>query len=107
MSGGSGYVLSRESIIRMVEVGFTNPDLCSTNDVENEDIEIGRCMENINVTAIDSRDSRNRGTFMPFNPHDHLQPPDYPEYWYWLYRFYGNVNDVSLTPRICIFIVKF
>lgn len=101
MSGGSGYVLSRESLRRLVEVGFTRPDLCTTKNVENEDIELGICMENINVTAIDSRDSRNRGTFMPFNPEHHLKSPvDFPEYWYWLYRFYGNVNDVSFSIRI-------
>lgn len=99
MSGGSGYVLSRESLRRFVQLGLTYPDICTTKDVENEDIEIGVCMEKLNVTAIDTRDSRQRGTFMPFSPYDHLVPADYPDYWYWLYRYYGNVNDVSGASR--------
>lgn len=93
---GAGYVLSRESLRRFVEIALPNKDICFPDDIENEDIEVGICLENVNVTAVDTRDSHLKGTFMPFNPESHLNPPTYiSDFWYWIYRFYGNVNDVS------------
>lgn len=94
MSGGSGYVLSKEAVVRLVEIAFNDPKLCFQPDVTNEDLEIGKCLANVHVLAGDGRDSQLRGRFMPFSPKDHLFPRKDLNYWYWTYRFYGNENYV-------------
>lgn len=94
MSGGSGYCLSREAIRRLVEIAFINPDLCQQDDRENEDIEVGLCLQNVNVTAIDARDSRYKDVFNPFPPAMHLIPSTDPNFWYYIYRFYGKRHEV-------------
>lgn len=95
MSGGSGYVLTREAVRRLVEIALDNPDVCDQHDKEMEDIEIGKCLENVNVTAPDTRDSHLRARFLPLGPVNHLNPNMDPNYWYWKYRFYEADNDVS------------
>lgn len=94
MSGGSGYVLTKESVNRLVEIAFIDPNLCFPDDVTNEDLEIGKCLANVHVLAGDGRDSQLKGRFMPFTPDSHLFPARTIKYWYWIYRFYGNENDV-------------
>lgn len=54
-SGGAGYVLSRVSLEKLVNVGLLGPALCDTNEKINEDVEIGKCMRKLNVTVGDSR----------------------------------------------------
>lgn len=56
MSGGSGYVLSKEALKRFVEKGMTNPKICRGGHAGSEDVELGKCMMNLNVIAGDSRD---------------------------------------------------
>ena len=59
MSGGAGYVLSKEALRMFVRKGLTNGTLCNLDDstVEGEDVEMGRCLRRLNVSAADSRDS--------------------------------------------------
>lgn len=99
MSGGSGYCLSREAIRRLVEIAFLDPDLCQMEDRENEDIEVGLCLQNVNVTAIDGRDSHYKDVFNPFPPAMHLIPSTDPDFWYYTYRFYGNRHEVRILRR--------
>lgn len=96
MSGGSGYVLSKEAVLRLVQIAFNDPDLCWQPDLENEDIEVGTCLNNVNVTAPDTRDSQLRGRFLPLGPLSHLNPGSDPKFWYWTYRWYGDKADVSI-----------
>ena len=47
------------------------------------------CLNNLNVTAMDSRDSKGRGRFFPFLPEHHLDPGNVTkEYWYWNLIYY-------------------
>uniref|UniRef100_A0A1A8RLH0 N-acetylgalactosaminide beta-1,3-galactosyltransferase n=2 Tax=Nothobranchius rachovii TaxID=451742 RepID=A0A1A8RLH0_9TELE len=94
MSGGAGYVLSREALRRFVE-GFTNKVCTHTTSVE--DLAMGQCMEKVGVLAGDSRDTSHRETFHPFVPEQHLTAKFPKSFWYWSYCYY----PISEGPSCC------
>ncbi|XP_071506895.1 glycoprotein-N-acetylgalactosamine 3-beta-galactosyltransferase 1-like [Diadema antillarum] len=107
MSGGGGYVASRAAVKKLVEVAFKDPRKCKSIDYVGgaEDVEIGKCFENAQVPAGDSRDALERNRFHPFQPEAHLNPDGLPKkFWYWQYLFYpphegyeGCCSDYSVT----------
>lgn len=72
MSGGSGYVLSREAVRRFIEKAIPNPNICSSKPNGDEDLEMGKCLEAVGVKAGDSRSADGRHRFMPLMPENHL-----------------------------------
>ncbi|XP_030372216.1 glycoprotein-N-acetylgalactosamine 3-beta-galactosyltransferase 1 [Scaptodrosophila lebanonensis] len=72
MSGGAGYVLSRDALRRYNLFARNNTKFCRANG-KSEDKEIGRCLQNVGVVAGDSRDEQGRERFLPFSPR-HLMP---------------------------------
>ncbi|XP_078104508.1 glycoprotein-N-acetylgalactosamine 3-beta-galactosyltransferase 1-B [Sander vitreus] len=94
MSGGAGYVLSKEALRRFVE-GFKNK-LC-THTTSVEDLAMGQCMEKVGVLAGDSRDTVHRETFHPFIPEQHLTAKFPKSFWYWSYCYY----PISEGPNCC------
>lgn len=86
MSGGGGYVLSREALRLFVEEALPNPRKCKQDYTGAEDAEMGKCLNNVGVMAGDTRDSLGRGRFFPFTPGTHLMGgvPD----WYLDYVYY-------------------
>ena len=60
MSGGAGYVLSKEALRRFVE-GFRTKVCTHTTPVE--DLALGQCLEKMGVLAGDSRDTLHRENF--------------------------------------------
>lgn len=100
MSGGAGYVLSKEALRRFVDAFKT--EKC-THSSSIEDLALGRCMEIINVEAGDSRDTTGKETFHPFVPEHHLIKGYLPKtFWYWNYNYYPPV-EVSLEIIITCF----
>ncbi|KAM8715037.1 hypothetical protein ACLKA7_002137 [Drosophila subpalustris] len=55
MSGGAGYVLSREAVRRLV----VNSKLCTG------DVKLGKCLVKLNISTLDAK---GRDTFCPFIP---------------------------------------
>ncbi|KAI1886129.1 hypothetical protein AGOR_G00210830 [Albula goreensis] len=95
MSGGAGYVLSKEALRRFVE-GFRVGKCTHTSSIE--DMALGKCMEILKVEAGDSRDKNNRETFHPFPPQKHLvRAPGSKRSWYWGYGYYPSING----PECC------
>uniref|UniRef100_A0A3Q3XN63 N-acetylgalactosaminide beta-1,3-galactosyltransferase n=1 Tax=Mola mola TaxID=94237 RepID=A0A3Q3XN63_MOLML len=94
MSGGAGYVLSKEALRRFVE-GFKTNVCTHTSSVE--DLAMGQCMEKMRVLAGDSRDSMHRETFHPFVPEQHLTAMFPKSFWYWSYCYYPIVEG----PHCC------
>merc|ERR550534_3191964 len=90
MSGGAGYVLSKEALRRLVEDGIDDGEVCRPdNGGDGEDVELGRCLASLGVEAGDSRDSEGRQTFMPYTPGHHIIPGAIQaDSWYWSFQFY-------------------
>lgn len=97
MSGGAGYVLSKEALKRFIEVGLENNTKgCSKANGGAEDVEMGKCMEAVKVTAGDSRDPLGRGRFFPFVPEHHLIPGHVnKDFWYWKYIYYDSKEGMD------------
>ncbi|XP_062854027.1 glycoprotein-N-acetylgalactosamine 3-beta-galactosyltransferase 1-B-like [Trichomycterus rosablanca] len=92
MSGGAGYVLSREALKRFAE-GFRTKVCTHTSSVE--DLALGQCMEKMGVIAGDSRDTLHRETFHPFVPQQHLTAKFSKTFWN--YNYYPTVEG----PQCC------
>ncbi|KAJ8358693.1 hypothetical protein SKAU_G00152180 [Synaphobranchus kaupii] len=92
MSGGAGYVLSKEALRRFVE-GFSTKTCTHTSSVE--DLALGQCMQKIGVRAGDSRDTLGRETFHPFDPQLHLTGRFPKGSDYWNYCYYPPIKQAS------------
>ncbi|CAG5132784.1 unnamed protein product [Candidula unifasciata] len=89
MSGGAGYVLSKEAVKRLVKQGFEDSGKCRGDGGGAEDVEMGKCLHNVGVEAGDTRDELGRERFHPFIPEHHLIPDILPkDMWYWSYNYY-------------------
>ncbi|KAH8410017.1 hypothetical protein KR009_004219 [Drosophila setifemur] len=68
MSGGAGYVFSKEALHRFMKFGFGNGSICSNRSYGYEDLELGRCMQAVGVVGGDTRDEHGLSRFIPFSP---------------------------------------
>lgn len=74
MSGGAGYVLSKEALRRFIEEGLPNETACKQGEVGDEDVEMGRCLMNLGVRLGDSLDREGRYLFTPVYVNQMLIP---------------------------------
>ncbi|XP_064456424.1 glycoprotein-N-acetylgalactosamine 3-beta-galactosyltransferase 1-like [Ornithodoros turicata] len=96
MSGGAGYVLSREAVKRFVEQALQDPTKCRQEQDGAEDVEIGICLEEVGVQAGDSRDILGKGRFFPLAPEGHLIPGEVArDLWLWKYVYYPLEEGVN------------
>ncbi|KAK7076663.1 glycoprotein-N-acetylgalactosamine 3-beta-galactosyltransferase activity protein [Halocaridina rubra] len=73
MSGGGGYVLSKQALKQFVESALHNDSLCQGDPTGvDEDVKIGKCLANVGVMEGDSRDEYGRGRFFPLSPMTHI-----------------------------------
>ncbi|VDK18097.1 unnamed protein product [Anisakis simplex] len=89
MSGGAGYVLSREAVKRFVEDALPDPRKCKAKNTGAEDVELGKCLQNVAVIAGDSRDSQNRHRMLPFSPQSHVASNHTQPKWFYKYMYYS------------------
>ncbi|XP_015266431.1 PREDICTED: glycoprotein-N-acetylgalactosamine 3-beta-galactosyltransferase 1 [Gekko japonicus] len=100
MSGGAGYVLSKEALRRFVNAFKTNK--CSHSS-SIEDLALGKCMEAIGVKAGDSRDTSGKETFHPFVPEHHLIKGYLPKtFWYWNYNYYPPIEGPGCCSDLAV-----
>lgn len=101
MSGGAGYVLSREALKRFVE--GLDENRCRKDNGGAEDVEMGMCLEKLGVVAGDTRDSSGRGRFFPFVPEHHLIPNHISkDNWYWKYIYYPAQEGMNCCSDTAI-----
>ncbi|CAG0898583.1 unnamed protein product [Darwinula stevensoni] len=95
MSGGAGYVLSREAVERFVEKALPNPMSCPVFE-GSEDVGMGKCLYAVGVEAGDSRDELGRWRFFPFIPEHHLIPGFIgKDTWFWSYVYYNYTEGLG------------
>ncbi|TMS18156.1 Glycoprotein-N-acetylgalactosamine 3-beta-galactosyltransferase 1 [Larimichthys crocea] len=102
MSGGAGYVLSKEALRRFIK-GFDTGQCTHFSTIE--DMALGKCMETMKVKLADSRDVKGRQTFHSYPPGYYLirQLPR-PRPWYLIYEHYEPIEG----PGCCSdFVVSF
>ena len=94
MSGGAGYVLSKEALVRFIRDALPHRHLCKWGHKGMEDIELGQCLDNVGVYAGDSRDHFGGERFHPFTPEDHLIPGwiKHNHDWFYILNFYPRIE---------------
>lgn len=100
LSGGAGYVLSKEALTRFATKG--NDSTVCRQHGSNEDVDMGECMENIGVKVGSSIDALGRSRFHCFVLEHHLRG-NYPK---WYYSFDANGSQKG-TDSISDYAISF
>ena len=93
MSGGAGYVMSKEAL-RLFGTKGKGVKACDVRSGASEDVQMGRCLTAVGVHPGDSRDSQKRARFLPLALRDFIQGR--LPYWYHSYKKY-NVAKVNIA----------
>lgn len=109
MSGGAGYVLSKESVRLFVEQALPNTINCSNDTFGDEDVEMGKCLKSVGVKLGDSRDEFGKERFSPLPPYFLLNPDQNKTFWYYTMSYYEEraVIFYIFVPSKIKIIMKF
>ncbi|XP_032891236.1 glycoprotein-N-acetylgalactosamine 3-beta-galactosyltransferase 1-like [Amblyraja radiata] len=100
MSGGAGYVLSREALKRYV-TAFKDETCHHTSHVE--DVALGKCMETLGIGPGDSRDNHQRETFLPLSLENLLVRGRYDKnFWLWKFTNYTSGDGPECCSDLAI-----
>uniref|UniRef100_A0A1A9UNJ0 N-acetylgalactosaminide beta-1,3-galactosyltransferase n=1 Tax=Glossina austeni TaxID=7395 RepID=A0A1A9UNJ0_GLOAU len=88
MSGGAGYVLSKEALRRFIKEAIPVSD----SQAFNEDVEMGVSLKKVNVVDGCSLDNQGQSRFFPMHPRFHLKAVPRND-WFWHYMLYKNEKD--------------
>jgi len=98
VSGGAGYVLSKEALRRFGKDG-TNASICQQQGGA-EDIDIGICLQKLGIRIGNSTDRFGRSRFHSLRPTEHVYG-DFPD-WYYKYDMNG-AKSVSISKMLYIY----
>uniref|UniRef100_A0A914NXT4 N-acetylgalactosaminide beta-1,3-galactosyltransferase n=1 Tax=Panagrolaimus davidi TaxID=227884 RepID=A0A914NXT4_9BILA len=97
MSGGAGVILTKSALKKLVE-NFDNSNICPQKSDENDDLSLGICAKNLNITFVDTRDNLGRHRMLPWSPTSHfINGLDKEQFKYLYYPYYQNLENVSLN----------
>uniref|UniRef100_A0A7I4YEJ9 N-acetylgalactosaminide beta-1,3-galactosyltransferase n=1 Tax=Haemonchus contortus TaxID=6289 RepID=A0A7I4YEJ9_HAECO len=71
-SGGAGYVLSHEAVLRLGALGFNYHPVCDQT-IPPEDLYLGQCLMALNASIIDGSDENGGYRFMPIGIWDLIE----------------------------------
>ncbi|KAF6203030.1 hypothetical protein GE061_003443 [Apolygus lucorum] len=96
MSGGAGYILSKEALRLLVKDALPRPHSITWA----EDINMALCLKNVNVTSVDTRDSFRRPRFNPLLPTSMglTLPKVHHDFWYYSHQYSERIED---GPNCC------
>lgn len=66
-----------------------NTTICRADGGGAEDLEMGKCLEKLDVEAGNSRDEYGGERFLPLNPDFFLTNEKDPSFWFWQYTYYS------------------
>ncbi|OWF48568.1 Glycoprotein-N-acetylgalactosamine 3-beta-galactosyltransferase 1 [Mizuhopecten yessoensis] len=104
MSGGAGYVLSRQAVRSLVQYGNSTTSYlnskCEPTTFIGEDVQLGQCLEMVGVKAGDTRDSEGKERFFPLRPEDHIVRGNIPKNsWYWSHIYYPHLQVIRYNMK--------
>lgn len=67
LSGGSGYLMSREALKRLMEQAIDKHPDCPTTDEHMEDVKMSQCGEIVGVRLLDELGETNESLYAPYN----------------------------------------
>mmetsp|Transcript_13181 Transcript_13181/g.23944 ORF Transcript_13181/g.23944 Transcript_13181/m.23944 type:complete len:324 (-) Transcript_13181:320-1291(-) len=83
-SGGPGYAISRATLVKFLAI-IDNEKFCFANErTSAEDVMMGRCLGNLGINFVDTRDALKRERFHPIDPgwHYNWSPAQKQNVWW-------------------------
>uniref|UniRef100_A0A0N4ZI45 Beta-1,4-galactosyltransferase n=1 Tax=Parastrongyloides trichosuri TaxID=131310 RepID=A0A0N4ZI45_PARTI len=109
LHGGSGYLMSRESMKALVEKGYNNLKYCALRVLVNEDVEVGDCFDRLDINITDVLDYKGRTPFIPINPIQIIAPfknKKISTHKYSITKMVQGINSISDFPMTFHYVTK-